>query len=68
MNQTVTPRLYNVKEAALYLGIGHKAVRELITQGRLPYVQRKPGNSPFLIDRLDLDRWIEANKNPATQL
>ncbi|HET9741748.1 MAG TPA: helix-turn-helix domain-containing protein [Terriglobales bacterium] len=68
MEQHVTPRLYNVKQAALYLGIGAKAVRQLITQGRLPYVQRKPGNSPFLIDRLDLDRWIESNKMPATHI
>jgi excisionase family DNA binding protein len=68
MVQNVTPRLYHVKDAALYLGIGQKAVRQLIAQGVLPYVQRKPGNSPFLIDRLDLDRWIEANKTPATRL
>lgn len=65
MEHSVTPRLFHVRQAAVYLGIGEKAIRALITQGRLAYVQRKPGNSPFLIDRADLDRWIDANKTPA---
>lgn len=55
-----------VEQAARYLSLGTKAIRTMITEGRLPYVQLKPGNSPFLLDRYDLDKWIETNKTPAT--
>lgn len=58
----VVPRLLRVREAACYLGMSTKAIRQLIMSGELPYVQRKPGNSPFLIDRRDLDRWTETHK------
>lgn len=60
-------RLMRVEQAARYLSLGSKAIRNLITEGRLPYVQLKPGNSPFLLDRCDLDKWIEGNKVPATR-
>jgi excisionase family DNA binding protein len=58
----VSRRLLRTQEAAHYLGIGEKRLRELILKGELPYVQFKPGNSPFLIDLEDLDRWIQAHK------
>jgi len=58
-------RLLRTNDAARYLGIGAKALRQLVMRGELPYVQLKPGNSPFLIDRTDLDRFIEARKIPA---
>ena len=59
------PRLLRTNEAARYLGLGSKAIRQLIVCGQLPYVQMKPGNSPFLLDRRDLDRFIEMHKVPA---
>ena len=59
------PRLLRTREAARYLGLGSKAIRQLIVCGQLPYVQMKPGNSPFLLDRRDLDRFIEMHKVPA---
>ena len=58
----ISPRLLRTNQAATYLGIGEKAVRALILQGELPYVQMKAGNSPFLLDMRDLDRFIERNK------
>ncbi len=61
----VVPRLLRTSEAARYLGMGDKAIRQLIVRGELPYVQMKPGNSPFLLDRRDLDRFIEMHKIPA---
>ena len=64
--QTLMPRLLRTSEAARYLGLGSKVIRQLIVSGRLPYVQMKPGNSPFLLDRRDLDKFIEANKVPVT--
>lgn len=57
------PRLLRTDEAAHYLGMGSKAIRQLILSGQLPYVQMKPGNSPFLLDRRDLDRFIETRKH-----
>lgn len=61
----LVPRLLRTHEAARYLGLGSKAIRGLILSGKLPYVQMKPGNSPFLLDRRDLDRFIEMHKTPA---
>jgi excisionase family DNA binding protein len=62
---TIAPRLLRTNQAARYLGLGSKAIRQLIFSGQLPYVQMKPGNSPFLLDRRDLDRFIEMHKTPA---
>lgn len=59
-----SPRLLRVRDAARYLSVGAKAVRALVLTGKLKAVQMKAGgNSPFLIDRLDLDKFIETNKN-----
>jgi excisionase family DNA binding protein len=63
---TLIPRLLRTSDAARYLGLGSKVIRQLIVSGRLPYVQMKPGNSPFLLDRRDLDKFIEAHKVPVT--
>ncbi len=58
----VTTRLLRTRDAARYLGLGAKGVRQLILSGELPYVQLRPGNSPFLLDVRDLDRFIESHK------
>jgi len=56
-------RLMRTQDAARYLGMGAKAIRQLIVCGQLPYVQLKAGNnSPFLLDVRDLDRFIESRK------
>jgi excisionase family DNA binding protein len=53
------PRLLSLKDAAVYLGARLWAVRQMVRNRELPYVQigRK-----YLIDRLDLDRFVERNK------
>jgi excisionase family DNA binding protein len=56
-------RLLRTRDAARYLGLGEKAVRQLILEGELDFVQLRPGNSPFLLDVRDLDRFIESRKN-----
>lgn len=61
--QPTPQRLMRCAQAARYLGIGAKAIRALILRGDLPYVQMKPGNSPFLLDVRDLDRFIEGRKS-----
>jgi excisionase family DNA binding protein len=55
-------RLLRCAQAASYLGVGTKRIRQLILDGELPYVQLQPGNSPFLLDVRDLDRFIESRK------
>ncbi len=53
------PRLLSLKDGAVYLGAHLWAVRQMVRNRELPYVQigRK-----YLIDRLDLDRFVERNK------
>ena len=52
-------RLYNLKEAALYLGRTVWGIRELIWSGRIPVIQ--DGRKQY-IDIYDLDKYIEGNK------
>lgn len=52
-------RLYDLKEAAIYLGRPVFSVRGLIWKGALPYV--KEGRRQYL-DVNDMDRYIERNK------
>jgi excisionase family DNA binding protein len=58
----IRPRLLDVDDAARYLSMSDKGIRDLITKGELPYIQRIPARSPYLIDVRDLDDWIQKNK------
>ena len=58
----IPPRLLDIQDSARYLSMSDKAIRELIAEGELPYVQKIPGRSPYLLDVRDLDRWIERSK------
>ena len=61
--QTLTPRLLNVKQAALYLSSSPKTLRRMVLTGEVPFLQRFRGtHSPFLFDVKDLDVWIESHK------
>ena len=57
--RTVQPRLLNVVQAAVYLGRSEKAIRHLVVTSSLPSVR---SDGRVMLDRLDLDRWIDANK------
>jgi excisionase family DNA binding protein len=52
-------RLYDLKEASLYMGRTVCALREMIWAGKLPVV--KDGKR-ILLDVYDIDRWIEQSK------
>jgi len=52
-------RLYDLKEAAIYLGRPVFSVRTLIWNGHLPFI--KSGRRQY-IDIYDLERYIEKNK------
>ena len=56
------PRLLDIADASRYLGVGDKAIRALIAKGELPYIQRIPGRSPYLLDIRDLDAWADRHK------
>ena len=60
------PRLLDIEDAARYLGTSDKAVRKLFASGELPYIQRIPARSPYLLDLTDLDDWIDRNKTRAS--
>jgi len=57
----IAPRLLRLKDAAEYLSMGTKALRQLLHSGKLPYVQLEK-NRPFLVDRRDLDNFIDRHK------
>lgn len=52
-------RLFDLKEAAVYLGRPVFSVRTLIWNGKLPYV--KEGRKQY-IDLMEMDKYIERNK------
>ncbi len=54
-------RLFNLKEAAEYLGRSVWGVRELIWSRQLPVV-KQTGCRKMYLDRNDLDLFIEKNK------
>jgi hypothetical protein len=55
----VSPRLFRVDQAALYIGRTKEAVQHMLSGGKLPTV--RPDRRVF-IDVRDLDSWIDDNK------
>lgn len=53
-------QLLKLKEAAEYLRCSPWRLRNLLHQGRLPFIQ--DGGGPMYIDRRDLDNYIDRNK------
>lgn len=49
---------FSVQEAALYMGIGHEKVRELVERPNTDFPYFKVG-ARTSIDKRALDRWIE---------
>jgi excisionase family DNA binding protein len=58
------PRLLTLKQAAEYIGHSVDLVREMVVSRELPHILKGSGKerSHVLIDRLDLDNWVEKNK------
>ena len=59
MASPASKRLYDVKDAGVYLGISHWTIRELLNRGEIPYcrIGRK-----ILLDLRDLDGFVEGLK------
>jgi excisionase family DNA binding protein len=52
-------RLFDIKEAAMYLGRTVGALREMLYAGKMPFVR---DGRRILIDINDMDVWIDRNK------
>jgi excisionase family DNA binding protein len=52
-------RLLSLDDAAFYVGLSYWGLRGMLHNGDLPYVR---AGRRLLVDRQDLDRWIEAHK------
>jgi excisionase family DNA binding protein len=56
-------RLFRLKPASEYLSISPATLRALCQRGELPIIKlAENGHSPWLLDRMELDAWIERNK------
>lgn len=62
MSETVSKRLYSVKEAGRYLGRSPWAIRHLIWEGHLPQVRQ---GRRVMVDVVDMDQFIEKYKREA---
>jgi excisionase family DNA binding protein len=60
MQSEITPRALRTKPAADYVGISPWKLRKKAQDGLIPYID---DGGPWRFDRLDLDRYIEANKH-----
>lgn len=59
MGETVSKRLYSVKEAGRYLGRSPWAIRHLIWEGHLPQVRQ---GRRVMVNVVDMDQFIEKHK------
>jgi len=65
VTRSVTPRLLRIKAGARYLSVRPEKLRQLIRGGKIPRILDRdadPERTPWRVDRLDLDRWIERNR------
>jgi excisionase family DNA binding protein len=60
-HNTTERRLMRLKAAADYVSLSPWKLRKLIQDGLLPAVITTEG-APWLVDRVDLDKWIELHK------
>jgi len=60
-NRSVSPRLLKTNDAASYLAISPWKLRTLVQSGEISYIAGD-GSSPWLLDKQDLDRWIETRE------
>ena len=58
-NVPINPRLFDYKTAAAYMSLSYWSVREMVLDGVIPHVKF---GKKVLIDRHDLDEWIENEK------
>jgi excisionase family DNA binding protein len=58
---TEVPRWLTVPQAAVYLNVTPQTIRAAMHRGELRATQLRE-RSPYLLDRLDIDRYLERRK------
>jgi len=58
-NGPLAPRLLDYKSAGVYVSLSYWSLRELVLNGEIPHLRF---GKKILIDRQDLDAWIEQHK------
>ena len=58
-NGLPAPRLLSYRDASAYMSLSYWSLRELVLNGEIPHVKF---GKKVLIDRIDLDDWIETHK------
>ena len=58
-NGLPTPRLLDYRSAGAYLSLSYWSLRELVLNGEIPHLKF---GKKVLIDRRDLDDWIDRRK------
>ncbi|MGO9403469.1 MAG: helix-turn-helix domain-containing protein [Terriglobales bacterium] len=62
-NNNSARRLLRLQPASEYLSISPAMLRALCQRGEIPVIRlAETGHAPWLIDRVDLDGWIERVK------
>lgn len=51
--------LYKTKEAATYLGISTRTVRELAHRGKIPIIRLHPKSTSWLFRKTDLEKLVQ---------
>jgi excisionase family DNA binding protein len=60
-NSPEVPRWLPIAQAAAYLGVSAQTIRSILHRGEIRASRLSEG-SPYLLDRLDLDRFLERRK------
>jgi excisionase family DNA binding protein len=56
-------RLLRLKPASVYLSVSPATLRALCQRGEIPVIRiTENGHAPWLLDRMELDAWIERSK------
>ncbi len=62
-DNNVTRRLLRLKPAADYLSVSPGTLRAIVQRGELSIIKlAKTDHTPWLLDRMELDAWIERTK------
>jgi hypothetical protein len=64
----VSQRCLKTRQAAHYLNIGVKRLRELTFLGELKFIKGKGKTSPLLYDVYELDRYVNENQTACEQV
>jgi excisionase family DNA binding protein len=62
-DNSVARRLLRLRPASDYLSVSPATLRALCQRGEIPVIRlTENGHAPWLIDRADLDGWVERTK------